>query len=229
MTEENKEFTPVPTEEGNKIDNLLGLKMISIRLEENLIQDFKNLAELKGIKYQVLMRNALIDFVAKSNSQIVADLVKEIKDKKKVEVETIPKIKEIFDFFTNAGFLNDSLKEKVSLDVYKVLTNQKSRDEVMRSEQFYHSNEHTPRGMFNLALDHFIDKQPVNVNKIHSAFKQKYPGLYIKGFNVDLLKISEFVYKVYTKELTKDIVIQYCLTRDIDKELFEIGLTFIKS
>ncbi len=42
-------------------------KTITIRLPEELIGHFKNLADKKNTKYQKLMRQALIDFIGKTN------------------------------------------------------------------------------------------------------------------------------------------------------------------
>lgn len=44
------------------IDDAIGLQMISIRLPKALIEDFKFLGEVNGIKYQTLMRQILARF-----------------------------------------------------------------------------------------------------------------------------------------------------------------------
>jgi len=44
------------------LDDGVGLKAISIRLEKQLIDDFKALAQINGIGYQPLMRQALARF-----------------------------------------------------------------------------------------------------------------------------------------------------------------------
>jgi len=44
------------------IDEAMELQMISIRLEKSLIADFKALAQLEGLGYQPLMRQALTRF-----------------------------------------------------------------------------------------------------------------------------------------------------------------------
>ena len=46
----------------SEVDEALGLKMISIRLEASLIEDFKAIATLNGLGYQTLMRQALKRF-----------------------------------------------------------------------------------------------------------------------------------------------------------------------
>ena len=45
-----------------QIDDALGLQMISIRLPKEVIADFKMIAQLHGVGYQPLMRDALIRF-----------------------------------------------------------------------------------------------------------------------------------------------------------------------
>jgi hypothetical protein len=46
------------------VDDSLGLQMISIRLQKELIEDYKKLAEFRGVGYQPLMREALQRFAA---------------------------------------------------------------------------------------------------------------------------------------------------------------------
>jgi predicted DNA binding CopG/RHH family protein len=50
-------------ERQSAIDESLGLQMISIRLPKAMIEDFKFLAEVNGLKYQTLMRQVLARFV----------------------------------------------------------------------------------------------------------------------------------------------------------------------
>ena len=56
------EIESVSKEESDRIDAALGLKMVSIRLPERLIEDFKLLAG-KG-PYQALMRQTLVNHAA---------------------------------------------------------------------------------------------------------------------------------------------------------------------
>ncbi len=54
------------------LDQALGLKLISIRLPESLIEDFKNMASTNGgMGYQTLMRQVLKRFAA-SELRVVA-------------------------------------------------------------------------------------------------------------------------------------------------------------
>lgn len=52
-----------PAATASMIDDSLGLQMISIRLQKDLIEDFKRIADLRGIGYQPLMRDALKRFM----------------------------------------------------------------------------------------------------------------------------------------------------------------------
>ena len=58
------------------IDEALGLRMISIRLESSLIDDFKAIAVLNGIGYQTLMRQALKRFADGEKKMILHDLAR---------------------------------------------------------------------------------------------------------------------------------------------------------
>lgn len=51
-----------PKEMELQIDDSMGLQMISIRLQKELIEDYKKIAEFYGIGYQPLMRDALTRF-----------------------------------------------------------------------------------------------------------------------------------------------------------------------
>ncbi|MBJ7314109.1 CopG family antitoxin [Rugamonas sp. CCM 8940] len=55
---------PAPQVLEAQIDESLGMQMISIRLPKDLIDDFKKIAECRGVAYQPLMREALQRFVA---------------------------------------------------------------------------------------------------------------------------------------------------------------------
>lgn len=54
--------TRAPQELESRIEEALGMQMISIRLEKSLIESFKMLAEYHGVGYQPLMRDALRRF-----------------------------------------------------------------------------------------------------------------------------------------------------------------------
>ncbi|HJV72721.1 MAG TPA: hypothetical protein VJ654_00740 [Noviherbaspirillum sp.] len=52
----------VSRERAKAIDDTLGLQSISIRLQKDLIEDFKLIAKIHGMGYQPLMREALKRF-----------------------------------------------------------------------------------------------------------------------------------------------------------------------
>lgn len=57
------------------IDEAVGLKLISIRLEESLIDDFKAIAKLnKNMGYQTLMRQVLRRFAEGEKRMIIRDM-----------------------------------------------------------------------------------------------------------------------------------------------------------
>ena len=60
--------------EAAKIDDALGLKMISIRLQNDLINKLKLVANYHGIGYQLLIRNQLHKYIRSELLQIVKEL-----------------------------------------------------------------------------------------------------------------------------------------------------------
>jgi len=59
----------------NRVDDALGLQMISIRLEKKLIDSFKVLGDFHGVGYQPLMRDALKRFAESEMKAIVSGWV----------------------------------------------------------------------------------------------------------------------------------------------------------
>lgn len=68
-------FVAVAPEITPDIDESLGLQPISIRLERSLIDDFKLIAELHGLGYQPLMRQALKRFADSEKKRILREVV----------------------------------------------------------------------------------------------------------------------------------------------------------
>lgn len=66
----------VSLDEVTKIDEDLGLQMISIRLDKSLIESYKTIANFHGIGYQPLMRDALKRFAYHELRSIVEGFVK---------------------------------------------------------------------------------------------------------------------------------------------------------
>ena len=65
------------------VDEALGLKLISIRLPQSLIEDFKNIATIHGgMGYQTLMRQILKRFATSELKKIARDLAEEVQQKR---------------------------------------------------------------------------------------------------------------------------------------------------
>lgn len=77
LGEDENHASPADAAYQNDVDSAinasLGLKMISIRLEEDLIEDFKQIAALNGIGYQPLMRQALKRFADNEKKRILVE------------------------------------------------------------------------------------------------------------------------------------------------------------
>ena len=59
-----------------QVDDGLGLQLISIRLQKELIEDYKKIAEFHGIGYQPLMRDALKRFAEAEYKRIAIEYTK---------------------------------------------------------------------------------------------------------------------------------------------------------
>lgn len=66
---------PVSPEYTQKIEESLGLQMISIRLDRGLIESFKAISAFHGLGYQPLMRDALKRFAEHELRNIVQGVV----------------------------------------------------------------------------------------------------------------------------------------------------------
>jgi uncharacterized protein (DUF4415 family) len=67
-------------EDDAALDQALGLKLISIRLPESLIEDFKNIAIINGggMGYQTLMRQILKRFAASELKMIARNMAEQM-------------------------------------------------------------------------------------------------------------------------------------------------------
>ena len=78
------------------LQEALGLQMISIRLQKELIEDLKFISTAHGIGYQPLIRDVLCRFVALEKKQIINDAIarKKLEDKaREAGVDTKPQRK----------------------------------------------------------------------------------------------------------------------------------------
>lgn len=66
-----------PPEAEEAFDEAMGLQSISIRLPRTLIQTFKDLAQVHGVGYQPLMRDALDRFALAEMKHLVSQMASE--------------------------------------------------------------------------------------------------------------------------------------------------------
>ncbi|WP_175023302.1 hypothetical protein [Rugamonas rivuli] len=66
----------VPKDVEQQVDDALGLQLISIRLQKELIEDYKKIAEFHGVGYQPLMRDALKRFAEAEYKRIAIEYTK---------------------------------------------------------------------------------------------------------------------------------------------------------
>lgn len=86
---------PASKELGDKIDDALGLQMISIRLDKDLIDSFKLLGRKYQMGYQPLMREALKRFVDGELKMVALEaLEKQVFRKSKSKEEDKPQRQE---------------------------------------------------------------------------------------------------------------------------------------
>jgi predicted DNA binding CopG/RHH family protein len=70
------------------LDAALDMQMISIRLPKSLIDDFKSIAQLHGLGYQPLMRQALHRFADGEKKMLLQDTAREhVKNKRQREAD----------------------------------------------------------------------------------------------------------------------------------------------
>lgn len=80
-----------PQELESKVEESLGMQMISIRLDKSLIESFKVIAEYHGVGYQPLMRDALKRFADGEMKSIVSGFVE---SQRKSKQQDKPVVKE---------------------------------------------------------------------------------------------------------------------------------------
>lgn len=77
----------VNVQEEDKLEDILGLKMISIRLPADLIQAYKDISDYRGITgYQPLMRDALRRFAEAEMKIILNEMAEEKRKRPKAKV-----------------------------------------------------------------------------------------------------------------------------------------------
>ena len=77
MEADEKYVARAPAEIEKQVDEALGLKLISIRLPNDLIEAFKFLAEIEGCGYQPLMRDVLKRYANAELKMLARDIKNE--------------------------------------------------------------------------------------------------------------------------------------------------------
>ena len=69
---------------GEELDATLGLKPISIRLQQGMIDDLKAIAALHGIGYQPMIKQILARFIESEQKMLANELIREtLKEREK--------------------------------------------------------------------------------------------------------------------------------------------------
>lgn len=89
LGQDEKYVKKASNEEEIKLEDALGLHLISIRLQKQLIEDLKFIATAHGIGYQPLMRDILNRFVVSEKRLIINHVIsmKEQEERQRVEDE----------------------------------------------------------------------------------------------------------------------------------------------
>jgi hypothetical protein len=67
------------------LDEKLALQAISIRLQKELIQDLKDIAQINGLGYQTLIKQILNRFVVGEKNMMAREKMKELKEQQSEE------------------------------------------------------------------------------------------------------------------------------------------------
>jgi predicted DNA binding CopG/RHH family protein len=86
-------FVAASTDDESLINEAAGLRPISIRLEQSLIEDFKALGTLNGLGYQTLMRQVLKRFVDCEKKRVLAEAAASVAMRRQDGRETPPQRK----------------------------------------------------------------------------------------------------------------------------------------
>lgn len=88
----DKEYAEcAPQEVKDEIESALGLQMISVRMQKQLISELKFIADYRGIGYQPLMRDVLARFTRSEIVQIARELQEQQKARETIEAELAEK------------------------------------------------------------------------------------------------------------------------------------------
>lgn len=68
----------VDNETERAVQESLGMQLISIRLPKSVIEDFKVIAQIEGIGYQPMMREALVRFAESESKRIMREYASKV-------------------------------------------------------------------------------------------------------------------------------------------------------
>lgn len=86
----DENFVEKVTIEPSLVDDSLELQMISIRLQKGLLDDLKNIAQLRGIGYQPLIKQVLKRFADAEMKMILREMAAEEAQKERDAAEGNP-------------------------------------------------------------------------------------------------------------------------------------------
>ena len=69
---------PASAEMERAVQDALGLQLISIRLPKSVIEDFKVIAQIEGIGYQPLMREALVRYAESESKRMMREYASKV-------------------------------------------------------------------------------------------------------------------------------------------------------
>lgn len=69
---------PASAEMERAVNDALGLQLISIRLPKSVIEDFKVIAQIEGIGYQPLMREALVRYAESESKRMMREYASKV-------------------------------------------------------------------------------------------------------------------------------------------------------
>lgn len=89
---ESAEHARVAAGSKQEVDDALGLQLISIRLQKQLVNDLKKIAEINGIGYQPMIRDLLNRFARSEIRKIMLERISQIEAEEEavVEASTVP-------------------------------------------------------------------------------------------------------------------------------------------
>lgn len=73
-----------------RVDDSLGLQMISVRLQKGLLEDLRMIAEINGVGYQSLMKQVLARFVESEKKRILVSAASKARSNKFANDEDCP-------------------------------------------------------------------------------------------------------------------------------------------